>query len=176
MEKILEQVMDKMNEIDYGFVLNDKNIYPENDSEWSNEISKKYFLQSPEQLVISKFGVCWDQVELERYYFEQENIKCESYFIVEYDGIEYPTHTFIIIELNNKYYWFEHSWEPYRGIRKYDSIDSALYDVKEKFMKMLINRNLSTEEIVIYKYSKPQYGINSNEFFKHCESGKKIIN
>ena len=175
MKKILENIMDKMNEINYGFISDNKNIYPENDNEWSNDLSQKYYLQSPEELINSKLGVCWNQVELERYYFEQENIKCKSYFIVEYDGIEYPTHTFMIVMLDDKYYWFEHSWESYRGIKEYDSLESALLDIKKKFIKMLINRNISTDEIVIYNYDKPNYDINSNEFFKHCENGKKII-
>lgn len=175
MEQILENIMDKMNEIEYGFKLNNKNIYPQNDDEWSNDFAKQYRLQSPIELMKSKLGVCWDQVELERYYFEKEKIKYETYFIVEYDGKEYPTHTFAIINLNEKYYWFEHSWEPYRGIKKFDSIELALLDVKSKFIKMLDNRNISSKEIVIYKYKKPNYGINSNEFFKHCEQGQKII-
>lgn len=175
MEDVLENIMKKMNEINYGFNLNNKNIYPNNDEEWSNDFSKQYFLQSPNELKNSRLGVCWDQVELERYYFEKENIKCESYFIVEYDGLEYPTHTFMIVELNKKYYWFEHSWEPYRGIKKFDSLDEALLHIKDKFIKMLVKRNISTEELVIYKYSKPKYGISSEEFFKHCESGEQII-
>lgn len=174
MKKNLEKIMDKMNEIDYGFILKNDNIYPENDNEWSNDFSKKYYLQSPEELINSKLGVCWDQVELERYYFDQEKIKYESYFIVEYDGVEYPTHTFMIVMLEDKYYWFEHSWEPHRGIKEYDTLDSALLDIKERFIKMLINRNISTNEIVIYKYEKPKFGINSNDFFKHCENGIKI--
>lgn len=167
--------MHRMNEIDYGFCVNDEDIYPKNDEEWSSEFSKQYFLQSPNQLITSKLGVCWDQVELERYYFEQENVKCESYFIVEYDGIEYPTHTFMIIELDEKYYWFEHAWEPYRGIKEFDSLESVLLHIKEKFVNMLVKRNISTEEVVIYKYPKPEYGISSEEFFEHCESGEKII-
>lgn len=174
MEKILDSVMNKMNEINYGYNLNDKNIYPESDEEWFNDFARQYYLQSPNEVINSKMGVCWDQVELERYYFEKEELECQSYFIVEYDGVEYPTHTFMIVTLNEKYYWFEHSWEPYRGIKVFDTLESALLDVKMKFIEMLKNRNISNEEVVIYKYDKPIYGIGSNEFFKHCESGKKI--
>ena len=174
MEDILENIMNKMNEINYGFNLNNKNIYPDTDEEWTNDFSKQYFLQSPDELIDSRLGVCWDQVELERYYFEKETIKCESYFIVEYDGLEYPTHTFLIVELNKKYYWFEHSWEPYRGIKQFDSVELALLYIKEKFKKMLIGRNISTNEIVIYKYQKPDYGISASEFFNHCENGENI--
>lgn len=175
MEPVLEDIMDKMNKINYGFNINHKDIYPKTDEEWSNDFSKQYFLQSPEELMHSKLGVCWDQVELERYYLEKENIPCASYFMVEYDGLEYPTHTFMIVSLNDKYYWFEHSWEPYRGIKSFETKEEALLDIKTKFKKMLTNRNISNEEIVIYKYDKPPFGINSNDFFKHCENGEKVI-
>lgn len=171
----LEEIMQKMNEIEYGFCLNGQNIYPEDDNKWENEFSKKYYLQSPKQILQTKVGVCWDQVELERYYFEQENLDCKSYFIVEYDGLEYPTHTFMLVSLNNKYYYFEHSWEPYRGIKEFSSIDEALNTIKSQFEHMLVKRNISVGEIEIYEYNKPQYNITSNEFFKHCENGKKII-
>lgn len=173
MEK-LENIMKKMNEIEYGFCLNDKNIYPEDDNKWENEFGKNYYLQSPEQLLQTKLGVCWDQVELERYFFEQEKINCKSYFIVEYDGVEYPTHTFMLVFLNDKCYYFEHSWEPYRGIKEFNSIDEALNSVKMQFQNMLMKRNISIEEIVIYEYKKPQYHITADDFFKHCENGKKL--
>ena len=79
------------------------------------------------------------------------------------------THTFLTVEDNNKFYWFEHSWYPYRGIHEYDSLNELLKDVKLKFSK---NKNI--DDIVIYKYDKPKYGISSNEFFKHCEEGKRV--
>jgi len=172
MNDVLDEIMFKMNDINYGFSLNGKNIYPQSDEEWYNDFSKLYHLQSPEELMKTKLGVCWDQVELERYYLEKENIKCFSYFIVEYDGVEFPTHTFIIITLNNKYYWFEHSWEKYRGIHEYDTEKDLMNDVKKKFISS--NKKINESETVIYKYNKPEYGISSSEFFKYCENGVRV--
>ncbi|MBR1718275.1 MAG: hypothetical protein IJ715_03285 [Bacilli bacterium] len=169
MNNILNNLMNKMNEIHYGFLVDGINIYPDTDDDWNNDFSKLYHLLSPDELIKSKYGVCWDQVELERYYLDKQNIKSNTYFIVEYDDKIYPTHTFLTVEDNNKFYWFEHSWYPYRGIHEYDSINELLKDVKLKFSK---NKNI--DDIVIYKYDKPNYKISSNEFFKHCESGKRV--
>jgi len=102
-------------------------------------------------------------------------IKSKSYFIVSYDGKIYPTHTFIVVNDNYKYYWLEHSWEPYRGIHEFNDVDELLTDVKSKFIKMCINKGISTNEIVIYEYVEPVNNLDCLEFFKHCESGK-IVN
>lgn len=167
----LECLMNKMNEIHYGYVIDGVNIYPdlENDKEMNKDFPKLYHLESPDELIKNKYGVCWDQVELERYYLDKYNIECNSYFIVEYDDKFYPTHTFIVVSDNAKFYWFEHSWYPNRGIHEYDSLNELLKDVKLKFSK---DKNI--DDIVIYKYEKPEYGISSNEFFKHCENGLKV--
>ena len=175
MKQKLNEILNKMNEIDYGYVFEDKDIYPKNDEDWNNAFSKYYHLLSPEEILKTKKGVCWDQVELERYYLELENIKCHSYFIVEYDDVEFPTHTFITVENNNKYYWLEHSWEPHRGIHEYAKEEELFEDIMTRFKKMLEKRNVDTNNIYIYQYSKPLFEISSNEFFKHCENGKRII-
>ncbi|MBP3765599.1 MAG: hypothetical protein J6G98_00265 [Bacilli bacterium] len=171
MKEKLECLMTKMNEIKYGYVIDGVNIYSdlENDKEMNEDFPKLYHLLSPDELIKNKHGVCWDQVELERYYLSLDNIVCSSYFIVEYDDKFYPTHTFVVVSCNNKFYWFEHSWYPYRGIHEYDSLNELLKDVKLKFSK---DKNI--DDIVIYNYEKPKYGISSNEFFKHCEEGKRV--
>ena len=67
MNKILK-IMDKLNSIEYGFKdKNGNNLI--NSERWDKEFYKFYFLLSPEELLSSKCGVCWDQVELERKLF-----------------------------------------------------------------------------------------------------------
>lgn len=167
---MLENTLKKMNEINYGFVVDGKNIYPESDN-WDKDFSKKYYLQMPEELLNSKYGVCWDQVELERYYLENENIKCESYFMIGYDQKIFPTHTFIVVYYNNKIYWLEHSWEPNRGIYEFNTLEDLLKFVKEKFVS---SYKLDNDIITIYKYDKPLKNYNCNEYINYCESGIKM--
>ena len=175
LEKNLEIIMQKMEDIKYGFVDKGVNIYPDDEENWDTSFQIKYSLQPPEKLVKTKYGVCWDQVEIERYYLEKLNIKHKSYFIINYDGKIFPTHTFIIATDNKKYFWIEHSWEPNRGIHKYKNIHDALLSVKIKFNMMLKNKyNIVNDETIIYEYKKPNYNINAAAFFKHCESGNKV--
>ena len=53
--------MDMLNEIEYGWVDKSGNKHTIVDSSYSDN----YCLQSPQQIIKSKIGVCCDQVELE---------------------------------------------------------------------------------------------------------------
>lgn len=174
MKNELYEVLKKLDNIKYGYVDNNKNIYPDTLENWSSDFNKLYHLQSPDELIKNEYGVCWDQVELERYYLNKKSIKSKSYFIIAYDKKQEPTHTFITAEENNNYYWLEHSWEPYKGIHEYETLNELLIDVKVKFEESIKNQNVKNYEIAIYEYDKPNYNISCTEFMSHCEKGLKI--
>ena len=167
----MNKIMDILNEIEYGWI--DKNNNKHN--EVNNLFSDNYILQSPEEVLKNKIGICWDQVELERYLFEKEKINFNTYFIEYFNNQNNPAHTFLIYKGNNKYYWFEHSYKLFRGIHEYNSELEALKDIKEKFIKNELNNNYDPMNLYIYKYNKPKYNISCLEFYKHCEKGENII-
>ena len=165
-----QEVMKKMSEIEYGWVDKDNHKYIEDYEFFAN----KYLLQSPNEVIKNKLGVCWDQVELERYYFKGNDWNLKTYFMVHYDQDTCPTHTFLTYEKNNKYYWFEHAWGRFKGIHEYNSREELLQDVKDKFIKYELDNPYEIKNLCLYEYSKPKYHINVQEFFRHCESGRKI--
>lgn len=164
------EVMAFMEEIDYGWVDQEKNKH----YIVNHTFSDHYRLQSPREIIKSKIGVCWDQVELERYYLRANDWTIKTYFLVYYDGDRCPTHTFLTYQKNNKYYWFEHAWEKFRGIHEYSSIRELFLDVLERFIKDELNNNYAKENLVLYEYKKPKYHISVLDFYRHCEVGKRI--
>lgn len=164
------EIMDMMNEINYGWVDKNNNKYTSVDDTFSDN----YMLHSPNEVIKNKIGVCWDQVELERYYFKSNDWNVKTYFIVHYDDDKCPTHTFLTFEKNNKYYWFEHSWERFRGIHEYVCLKDLLFDIREKFIKYELNNNYKNKNLIIREYKRPNYHISTQEFYKHCENGSKI--
>ncbi len=166
-----QNILNMLNDISYGWIDNENNIH----TIVNEQFSKNYKLQSPEEILTNKVGVCWDQVELERYLFEKENIPIKTFFICHYDNDKCPTHTFLVYEKNKKYYWFEHSWEIFRGIHEYNSINDLLFDIKEKFIKYELNNNYNSNNLLLREYKKPKYGISVIEFYHHCEQNE-IIN
>lgn len=165
-----EQIMNLMNEIEYGWIDNNHNKYSIIDETYSDN----YILQTPHEVIKNKIGVCWDQVELERYLFRGNTCNIKTYFLVHYDGNNCPTHTFLTFKENNKYYWFEHAWERFKGIHEYESLKSLLNDVKDKFIKYELNNHYVSTNLVLHEYKKPKYHISVQEFYNHCDNGTYI--
>lgn len=164
-------IMNILENISYGYVDKNGNVHTIID----DDFAKLYKLQSPKELLNSRTGVCWDQVELQRYLFEKNNYKVKTYFIVYYTKFTCQTHTFLIYEKDDKFYYFEHAFEKYKGIYEYQNEKDALNAIKNNFIKGNNIDKFNKEYLAIYEYEKPKYGINVKMFFTHCENGKKIV-
>lgn len=163
------EILNLMDNIKYGWI--DKNNISHSKI---NELFKEnYKLQSSTEILKSKVGVCWDQVELERYYFKPNQNNIKTYFIIYINDKDNPTHTFLTYEKDNKYYWFEHAWEQYKGIHEYISQEEMLKDIKIKFRNKYLEKN-TNNNIYLYKYNKPQKKLSVQEFITHCTNSTLI--
>ena len=166
-----QEVFSFLKEIQYGWI--DKNH--EKHFHIKPDFDKKYCLQPPKEMMKTKIGVCWDQVELERFYLSPNEWKTKSFYIIAYGKERCYTHTFLTFEKNERFYWFEHAWEKFEGIFEYKSLDSLLKDIKEKFLRFEVPKDFDVLDFKIFEYEKPKFHISANEFMKHCEKGKEII-
>lgn len=165
------EIMDLMSPVQYGWLDKDNKTHDSVD----NNFCDNYILQKPKEIEKNKIGVCWDQVELERYYFKGCNLNIKTFFIVYYDNAKCPTHTFLTFEKNNRFYWFEHAWEKFIGIHEYDTLNDLLLDIRNKFIKDELKNDYVKENLKLFEYQKPKSHITTEEFYKHCEQGD-IIN
>ena len=136
----------------------------------------KAVVQSPEQLIASQKGHCWEQTELARHLFEQKNIPTKTFFM---DSVcdaagNTKTHTFIVFQSENDFYWFEHSWTPYRGIHRYGSIKELISDVKNKIAQSDKAQGLPGEIFRIREYDAPKLPTSHMDYFYHCLNGIEI--
>ena len=168
---IEEKIMEIMNTIQYG-VPDEQNNNLLDIIDDDIVFNKYYKLQTPEELLKSKLGVCWDQVELERYLFKKNNIDVETYWICAYDKDNLPSHTFLTYERNKKYYWFEHSDNKYAGIHEYITKEELLNDVKDKFIK---SHNVREETIKIYLYKTMPFHISCWDYYQYIENNGILI-
>lgn len=164
-------IMNLMDSIDYGWVDEDKQKHQKVDEFFSDH----YRLQNPREIMKSQIGCCFDQVELERFYFKGHEESIKTYFICYYGDKACPAHTFLTYEKNDSVYWFEHSFLKYRGIHKYSSLEELLQDVKEKFTITELDNDYDPCQLLLREYSKPQYGITTASFYQHCEKQDPII-
>ena len=166
MKEKLRKLMEMMSNIEYGIKVSNGKIIDNNSKEWDYVIYNEYYLLIKEEILNNKCGICWDQVELERDLFKEENINCKTYFICTYDNKNIPSHTFLVCHDSTNYYWFEHSWGEFKGIHEYSSLNSLLLDVKKKFVdsNSYIKNNKST---FIYEYEKPKEHLTCQEFYDY---------
>ncbi len=173
MEKInsVMDLMELLDTIENGWMDIDKNVYINTEKGFK----KKYVLSSPEDVLEQKVGTCYDQVELERSLFRNLNLKFNTYFMVYYDAKKLVTHTFLVYEENEKFYWLEHALEQSKGIHEFLSLYDLLTEVKEKFKKYKKLKVIDEDYLCIYKYKKPKFQIGLKDFYKHCEDGENVL-
>lgn len=167
----VKDILKELDGIQYGWCDEAKNINTVVDKNFK----KNYILLSPEEVEELKVGTCFDLVELERSYFKSLGKKCDSYFMVYYESKRIFTHTFIVYEENEKFYWLEYDWEKLRGYHEYMSLFDLLTDVREHFKKYHNLKFMDLDYLCIYKYKKPKAHIGLKDFYKHCESGENIL-
>lgn len=176
-----EDLLNYMNEnVVYGFIGNNKKIYKDTESEewldWYNECR----VQTGEEILKTNVGTCWDQVELERLWFEKHNYEFKTifiYFEVDHEN-NFPTHSFLIFKENDKWYWFEHAFGEYEGIYEFDSIEDAIKYIKNAFLNRAIEMNCATIDdknlIRMYEFNKFEKKLTVDEYINHVTIGGKL--
>ena len=157
----------------YGFVGKNRKIYVNQDSEDWNDWYEQCLVQTGEQVLNTKVGTCWDQVELERLWFEKNKYEIKTIFIwfeVNYENA-YPTHTFLLYKKDNKWYWFENSFETCRGIYEFNTVEEAIEFVKRKQLEYAISIGVARQEdkkfIKDYEFSKLVSSLSVDEYINH---------
>ncbi len=169
----VKKIMEQMQGIQYGFKVKGENIIEVDPEKWDREFNDFYYLQTPAELQKSQCGVCWDQVELERQLFQENNLACQTYFIFMQEQDMLPSHTFLTFQADGQSYWFEHSWQKYAGIWAYPNEDALLRDVSQKFR--LDHDEVSKDaKLYLYKYDVPPKHITCNEFYGYIETQELI--
>lgn len=157
-----------MKPIQYGFVNKKGEVIDDKDDE--SIFYKYYYLQTPKEIMKSKIGVCWDQVELEREWFSKHDYQFKTIYIEAHNNDMDPSHTFLIYKDGDSVYWFEHSWGSCRGIHEYPDEDLLIDDVIRMHCQ-----GLGKATVIVTEYTKPSDKDRTAEaFMKHCKSGKVI--
>lgn len=168
--------------IRYGFVDKGGHIYKdveEEDAEkaWETEC----IVQDADELIKTGYGTCWDQVELERKWFEENHYLYKTIFIwfeLERDG-GLPTHTFLLYKEDKKWFWFEYAFFLYQGIHEFDSKEEAIEYVKEKQLEYAMNSYVIPNEYKKYlkdcEYGKPNKNLDVTSYLEFVTSNSQSI-
>ena len=82
-----------------------------------------------------RVGICWDFVNYQSHYFAEKGLWNFSYFVIieSPDAEEIITHTFTLVHILDKVFWFECSWEEHKGITPVKDYMDVLDRMKEKY-------------------------------------------
>jgi hypothetical protein len=152
------------NNISYGFVSNyDQKIYTRkslnNDPLYDRLILESYFLQTPEEVLKNKCGICFDQVELARYWLESNNYKVHTFFSKGHN------HAFLIYEANGFFYLFERTFITINGIHAFRNLEEAVNFYKSA--EALFN-NKSIDDILVCPYQDVLFGCSFFDFILYA--------
>ncbi|MFV0250291.1 MAG: hypothetical protein ACK5HP_04605 [Bacilli bacterium] len=139
-----------------------------------------YSLMTPIETIVHQYGICVDQVELERMWFNLRGFNFKTICIQVIRDNDCPGHVLLIYEDGENWYWFENAWYDMRGIHKYDNFKSCIDSITNKF---IIQNNITNDQlsgIEIYEYSKYPFHSNYEMMDKYstetkCRKFLKII-
>lgn len=174
MKDKLNEILGLMTDIKYGFIDNKNTIHTPDDNDYVKEFVTNYKLCCNNELMEKKVGICWDQVELVRYYLDKNEIKGESYVIVCYDNEMDPTHTFIVVNGKEKVYLVEQAWKEFYGVYEFDNINELFDNVIDKFKSKLNKKTDDKLDIRIYLYDKPEKNYDCMSFYEMFSKGIRV--
>lgn len=170
MQEDLERLLKLMKTIKYGWVGYDG----EKHEKIGKKFAEEYRLQLKSDLLSTKLGVCWDQVEYEAWVLG-DTCEFKRIAFVYYGEKEMPSHTFIVVHENNDWFWLEHAWGRKAGVYKFGSLEELLKAAMKDWIKDFpLPDDYDKDRIAIYDYPEPLMNLSSDEFYRHLETGKKI--
>ena len=150
--------------INYGFVSQDKNIFQRNlidNDTYLRNLFNNYYLQSPKELLQSKCGICYDQVELANLWLVTHGYEILNCFT------EVHNHSMVLFKKNDRYYWLETTLINHMGIHEYISLDMFYKDL----LKIQKQKTMD-----IYFFNKIKYGCDFDTYKNNIiNNNKKLI-
>ena len=129
------ELMDFMNiNIEYGWLDVNGNKHLNN----LKGFRQNYKIMSIEEILNTGLGTCIEQAKLIKYFFDNIGLENKLYCHRGYEteenfDKEVRMHCFVLFKYNDKWYHFEHSNRPKRGVHPYESIDAAIREITSGF-------------------------------------------
>ena len=164
--------------IRYGFVgKKDRQIYSPEFAGWGQGESPEQELQAPAELLSSGYGTCWEQTELERNWFRENNFDFKTFLLLFGPEISQknPAHSFLVFKKDNKWCWFENTLDIHNGLHEFASLEDLIENVKTIVISNAIKNGATEDDIRQFKlieYDVPAHGLSQQDFIAQVTEGK----
>lgn len=156
-----------LNEWKYGVLINNRIETDSDKIDWG-----RYKTIPIKKIEKYHVGICWDFVNYQHNIFKKNKYSDTSYFFVmerNNNPNDIVTHTFSIINIKNKQYWFESSWMKYQGVHNINSYR----DVINKLIKEYGLKNKYLYDVYEYNPEGLDNNLTNKKFFS--KASKKLI-
>ena len=177
--KTPEELLEFMSKINYGYLGKNGRVYHYDDADFNLDWYNQYILESSDDILKNLYGNCWDQVELERFWFLENGYNIKTIYEMvklDYDN-DYPSHSFLVYQDNNYWYWFENADFNNRGIHKFNSLDELLSYQYQKYVDYLKIFNIKDDEIekiIVTEFDKPKEHISAKDYLNHVNNSEIV--
>ena len=175
--KTPEELMKWLDEnFEYG-VIDNKGKKIQNGEEFQKACNKYWKVRPVLEIIRSKVGHCYDQTELERYWFTKNGYKIKTFWVATYHKNSYTMcHAYLAYLNNNKWYYFEHSDGYNRGSYEFDK----LQDLIEFQAKLMIKSSKAEQpnlklSVCTNCFKKPKCHISMKEYREFVTSSKEVL-
>lgn len=162
----VKELNSKLSKWKYGVLINGKLITDPDKVDWS-----QYRMHSLSDMNKYHAGICWDFVNYQHDAFTKMRVKDKSYMFVMQKSDnpdDIVTHTFSIITIDGKQYWFESSWRKHQGLHEVDSYKDVVEVLKDSYGK--------DNPYDVYAYNPSgTIGMSNGKFFQHTTSTAPIF-
>ena len=178
MPEDIQELLKTLNSYDYGYISKNKEKVKE-----MKNFFYDYRSSSISEFEKNKIGVCWDYVHYEANWFKKHKYKYETYYIqVQDKDNNCPSHTYLVFYLPNdlNVYYFESSWEKYKGIERFDNINQLHNAIKIRH----IEENDKNSKCYPNSYFRNKYDASSKsyehlscgDYMERVSNGRIIVN
>lgn len=167
--------------IDYGVIDREGNrLFDSSKKEFQDACIDAWKVRPVLKIIEDGIGHCYDQVEIERFWFEKFGFIIKTFWISAYQSeVENSgfAHTYLVYQEGDKWKLFEHADYKNKGIHQFDSIEEAINWQKNKQIEFATScvKPLKVFDVVIYEYQKPKIDLNNQQFLEFIEKQKQII-
>ena len=162
MNKDIESVLERLDQIKYGWIGRDKVLhkYSKQDFFLSN-----YKLMSIEETLSNNVGTNFENACVAKKLLDDLNIESHIYFFI-YEDKQIATHAICIANIDDKYYSLENNWILDNNRREFDNIDDLIKLVKTQLRKTYVIEPFEDEKVSMFIVDKLQDGLGYKELLE----------
>ena len=175
----LMQYLDK--NFEYGVVDERGNkCYGNNSNKFQMVCNTQWKLHSVEEMLKVGVGHCYDQVEIEREWFDKHGFMVKTFWISAYqEEIKNSgfSHAYLLYLDKDVWKLFEHADSSNKGIHPFKNVDDAVKWQAEHQIKLAksFTKPLKHYTVCIKEYNKPPKNLNMQEYLKFIDNSKDYM-